>query len=102
MELRILGTSHIAAESIKEITHIVESWKPEIIAVELDIERAASLFAEEKRRVSLAIVMEVGVKGYLFARIGQIIQQKLGQSVGISPGAEMKTALELDRKSTRL
>jgi len=98
MELRILGTSHIAAESIKEITHIVESWKPEIIAVELDIERAASLFAEEKRRVSLAIVMEVGVKGYLFARIGQIIQQKLGQSVGISPGAEMKTALELAKK----
>src|SRR3989338_2104861 len=98
MELRILGTSHIAAESIKEITHIVESWKPEIIVVELDIEKAAGLFAEEKRRVSLAIVMEEGVKGDLFARIGQIIQQKLGQSVGISPGAEMKTALELAKK----
>lgn len=98
MELRLLGTSHIAAESIKEITHIVETWKPDIIAVELDIERAASLFTEEKRRVSLAIVREVGVKGYLFAKIGQIVQQKLGQSVGIAPGAEMKTALELAKK----
>jgi len=98
MELRILGTSHIAAESIKEITHMVESWKPDIIAVELDIGRAASLFTEEKRSVSLAVIMEVGVKGYLFAKIGQIIQQKLGQSVGISPGAEMKTALELAKK----
>ncbi len=100
MELRLLGTSHIAAESIKEITHIVETWKPDIIAVELDIERAASLFTEEKRSVSLAVIMEVGVKGYLFAKIGQIIQQKLGQSVGISPGAEMKTALELAKKHT--
>ena len=100
MELRLLGTSHIAEASIKEITHIVETWKPDIVAVELDLERAASLFAEEKRRVSLGIIREVGVKGYLFAKIGQIIQQKLGQSVGIALGAEMKVALELAKKHT--
>ncbi len=100
MELRILGTSHIAHESILEITHLVENWKPDIIAVELDVERAASLFAEQKRNVSLGIISQVGVKGYIFAKIGQIVQQKLGQSVGISPGSEMKTALELAKKHT--
>lgn len=101
MELRLLGTSHIAEESIKEIKHVVETWKPDIIAVELDVERAATLLSNEKRNISFGIISEVGVKGYVFAKIGQLVQQKLGQSVGISPGAEMKTAIEL-AKSRKL
>lgn len=98
MEIKIIGTSHIAAQSIKEIKSAFQSFKPEIVAVELDIQRASALISGEKKNLSLAAIGALGVKGYLFAKIGQYIQQKLGKSVGIIPGADMKTALELAKE----
>ncbi len=97
----IIGTSHIAQQSIDEIKKKIEEDKPEIIALELDTERAAVLLDErkQKRGSSLQQVRAFGVKGYLFARLGQYVQQKLGKSAGSTPGAEMKTALELARKN---
>lgn len=93
--LKIIGTSHIAKQSIEEIKKAVEEFQPEIIAVELDLQRAAALMQKQKNRVSLSDITKIGVKGYAFVRIGQYIQQKLGKVVGVSPGSEMKTALEI-------
>jgi len=97
MALKIIGTSHIAKQSINEIKKAFEEQQPDIIAIELDLERANALMEEEtqKRKVSLTSVPQIGFKGYLFAKIGQYAQQKLGQSVNVTPGAEMKTALKL-------
>lgn len=96
--LKLLGTSHIAQQSINEIKHAIADFQPEIIAVELDIQRAHSLLSKQQNKISLAAISQIGIKGYLFAKIGQFTQQKLGSSVGISPGSEMKTALELAKK----
>ena len=98
MEIKIVGTSHIAAQSIREIKSAFHSFKPEIVAVELDLQRASVLLSGEKKKLSLAAIGALGVKGYLFARIGQYVQQKLGKSVGIIPGSDMKTALELAKE----
>ena len=98
MNLKIIGTSHIAAQSINEIKTAVKTDKPDIIAVELDFQRASALMAEQKNKVKLSDILKIGVKSYLFVKIGQYVQQKLGQMVGVSPGSEMKTALELARK----
>jgi len=94
----IIGTSHIAKQSVNEIKTAVNTWKPDIIAIELDLQRAAALMSEEKSKISLAIVLKIGVKGYLFAKVGQFVQQKLGKMVGVSPGSEMKEAMMLARK----
>lgn len=98
MSVHIIGTSHIAQESINEIKKAFSEIKPDIVAVELDVGRAQGLMSGVKARVSLANIAQIGVKGYLFAKMGQIVQQKLGQSIGISPGTEMKTAMELAKK----
>jgi len=99
MELvKIIGTSHIAQQSIQEIKLAVDQFQPEIIAVELDHERAATLLSKSKNKVSFFEIANIGFLGYLFAKIGQIIQQKLGTSVGVSPGSEMKTALQLAKQ----
>ena len=37
--LIIIGTSHIAVESIDEVTTAIAELKPEIIALELDLKR---------------------------------------------------------------
>lgn len=95
MELRIVGTSHISRQSIQEIKKAVAELTPDIIAVELDAGRAQALLQEQKTSLSLAEIWRIGVRGYLFAKFGQILQQKLGKMVGVSPGEEMKTALKL-------
>ncbi|MBI2662537.1 TraB/GumN family protein [Candidatus Woesearchaeota archaeon] len=97
--LKLLGTSHIAQQSINEIKHAITVFQPDIIALELDTPRAHSLLSEKQNKISLTAITEIGVKGYLFAKIGQIAQQKLGNSVDIAPGSEMKTALELAKKN---
>ncbi len=96
--LKIIGTSHIAKQSIDEITTAIEEDQPDIVAVELDVQRAAALLEQKKTKISLREISKIGLRGYVFVKIGQYVQQKLGKIVGVAPGSEMKTALELARK----
>ncbi len=98
MNLKIIGTSHIAKQSINEIKTAVKEDKPDLIAIELDLQRASALMSVEKSKIGLTDILKIGIKGYLFVKIGQYVQQKLGKLVGIAPGSEMKTALKLARK----
>ncbi len=96
--MKLLGTSHIARQSIREIEQVIEEWHPDIVAVELDVQRAEALLQEKERTISWKAIGRIGVKGFLFALLGQYIQQKLGKMVGTAPGSEMKTALLAARK----
>ena len=98
MNLTILGTSHIAKQSVNEIKNFIETHKPDVVAVELDLQRAAALMQEQKNKVSIADILQIGLKGYIFVKIGQIVQEKLGKMVGVAPGSDMKTAMNLARK----
>lgn len=93
--LKIIGTSHIAKQSVEEIKTAIEEFQPDIVAVELDLQRASALIQGEDRKLSLRDIAKIGIKGYAFVRIGHFVQQKLGKMVGVSPGAEMKAAMEL-------
>jgi len=95
MNIHIIGTSHIAKQSAQEIKQFILEEKPQLVALELDAQRAYALLHEQKNKISLAAMGQIGLKGYLFAKIGQIVQQKLGKMVGMTPGSEMKTALKL-------
>lgn len=94
--LYLIGTSHIAIQSINEVKYSVENLKPRIIALELDLLRLQSLLSPKK--LKLKDVKRFGIKGFLFNFIGAYIEKKLGKLVGIKPGTEMKTALELAGK----
>ncbi len=98
----IIGTSHIAKQSIQEIKKAVLELEPDIIALELDPPRAAALLEARKRTLSLADIFRIGVKSFIFARLGQTIQQKLGKMVGVEPGSEMKTALLLAKEQNKM
>lgn len=91
----LIGTSHIAAHSIKEITSTIEEKKPHIVAVELDQRRLHALLTHEKPKITFALLKKVGVKGFAFAVIGSWVQRKLGKLVGVEPGADMLAAVKL-------
>jgi pheromone shutdown-related protein TraB len=91
----IVGTSHIARQSVKEVKTAFEEFKPDIVAVELDQSRLQGLLSEKKGSPPLSLIRQVGLGGYLFALIGGALQKKLGDIVGMRPGVDMLTALRL-------
>lgn len=95
----LVGTSHIAKQSLDEIKEAITTKKPGIIAVELDSRRLHALFSKEKHKVRLSDIKQIGVRGYLFALLGGWLQRKLGNLVGVAPGSEMKLAVQLARES---
>ena len=50
MEIKIVGTSHISKDSVKEIKHQISEFKPDIVCVELDVHRYKSLFNKTTRK----------------------------------------------------
>jgi len=98
IQIKLLGTSHIAKQSVAEIKKAILEDKPEIIGIELDANRYHSLF-EKKRKIRLRDAKSLGVFGFLFAIVGAFIQRKLGEKIGMAPGADMKTAIVHGRKA---
>ncbi|MBI2144570.1 TraB/GumN family protein [Candidatus Woesearchaeota archaeon] len=97
--LTIIGTSHIAKDSVAEVERIILAEKPDIVAVELDHARLHALLSEQKQRFSLSMVKQMGIAGTLFFAIGSLVQRKLGKMIGAVPGEEMKTAVKAARQN---
>ena len=95
--LHLLGTSHIAKESVQAVEREITAIRPAAIALELDPGRLAGLLGK-RQRMRMRDVFHVGIKGFLFALIGAWAERKLGKVVGISPGAEMLAAVQLARE----
>jgi len=92
----LVGTSHIAQESIKKIKSNFLSHKPEIIAIELDKRRLYTLLhPETQAKIGFSLIKTMGVKGFLFTVIARYAQKRLGKMVGMQPGEDMKFATEL-------
>ncbi len=96
--LILIGTSHIAKESIDEVERIITEERPDVVALELDKGRFYALLHGIKGRIGINEVKTIGFKGYLFAKIGEFAERKLGNKVGISPGEEMLKAAKIASK----
>jgi pheromone shutdown-related protein TraB len=97
--LILLGTSHIAKQSLDDVTRIIEEKKPEIIALELDKSRLHALLHKKEQKIRLADIKAIGLKGFIFSLIGAFVEKKLGEFVGVAPGSEMITAVMLAKKN---
>lgn len=102
--IRIIGTSHIAKESVREIRRVFEEFHPDIVAVELDKRRLASLRegASRDRRVPISMVRQVGVVGWIFLSVGGWLQRKMGGAVRMEPGADMLEAVKIASENKKV
>ncbi|MCD4759637.1 TraB/GumN family protein [archaeon] len=98
--LQIIGTSHIARESIEKVKTFILEEKPDIIALELDKLRLSSLLNKRQKSVRFKDLKKIGVTGLFFNLIGAWIEKKLGKLVDTKPGSEMLIALKLAKKHT--
>lgn len=97
--LMLIGTSHIAAESVATVAKAIHEHKPGIVALELDQKRLAALLHPQKAKPSMRDIRRVGVKGWLFSLLGAYVERKLGEKVGVAPGAEMLGAFRAARET---
>jgi len=95
--LKIIGTSHIAKQSIEDVKLAIEE-KPDIIAIELDRKRYFAIQSPQKSKLSISQIVRIGIKGYVFSLIGAWAEKKLGEIVKVEPGSEMKMAIKLAKK----
>lgn len=95
--LAILGTSHIAKESVIKVKGAIRNLKPDIIALELDKERLPSLLSK-KRKISLSSIKKLGLKAFFLNLLGSYIEKSLSKKTGILPGTEMRAAFLLAKK----
>jgi len=101
--LTLLGTSHIAQQSIDAVKKAIENGKPDIIAIELDEKRLKTILSSKKSgRIRLRDIRKIGIKGYLFSLLGEWVERKLGEQVGVKPGTEMLTAVKLAKQQGKI
>lgn len=96
--LYLIGTSHIAKQSVEEVEKVILEIKPKIVALELDQRRFFALMHAAKRKFSFKDIRKVGAKGFVFQLLGFWAEKKLGNMVGVPPGSEMKKAAEIAGK----
>ena len=92
--LTIIGTSHIAKQSVNEVRRVIAEKKPAVVAIELDRNRYAGLVSGEESRITFMDIRHIGIKGYIFALIGAYVEKKLGNIVNVRPGADMLAAAQ--------
>ncbi len=93
----LLGTAHVSKESVKLVEKTIEEESPDIVAVELCDRRQKSLANEKKwSETEINKVVRDG-NAYLFLMqlLLSNLQRRIGEGLGIRPGAEMLKALEI-------
>ena len=93
--LRLIGTSHIAKQSLADVQSAFNEKIPKIVAIELDKNRLAALVSKQKHHPSIRDIAKVGINGWFFAVIAGWAEKKLGKMVGVAPGSEMLLAVKL-------
>ncbi len=99
--LEIIGTAHVSEKSIEKVRKTILEKNPDVVAVELDINRYHNLLNEkhgksEKKDFQIKELMK-GDKLTLFLVSGFLsyMQRKIGDDLGVKPGSEMLAAIDV-------
>lgn len=97
--LHILGTAHVSKASVEEVRHAIETLAPDTVCVELCASRHAALTDVERwKKLDIFKVFREGKTLFLLANLAVgAYQRRLGQELGVMPGAELLAAIEVAR-----
>lgn len=100
-KLKIIGTAHVSQPSVEEVRTAILDGEPDVVAVELDPNRYHNLMNEKKgvnEENKKPKISEI-IKGnnltlFLVSAFLSYFQKKIGDELGVKPGAEMMVAIE--------
>jgi pheromone shutdown-related protein TraB len=95
-EIFLVGTAHVSKASVEEVSRVIDEVQPDTVCVELDKTRHEAM-VDESRWQRLDIFQVIKEKKVLML-MGSLAlssyQRRLGDKLGVKPGAEMLAALE--------
>ncbi len=97
--LKLIGTAHVSKESIEEVRAAIIENQPEVVAVELDLNRFQNMMAERNGQGKQEINLREIIKGdklsiFLVSMFLSYMQRKIGDKLGVKPGSEMLAAID--------
>jgi pheromone shutdown-related protein TraB len=94
-EIFIVGTAHVSQKSVEEVERVIREVKPDTVCVELDKPRHESLVDETRwRKLDLFQIIRQKKVLYLLANLAlSAYQKKIGERMGVKPGAELLAAV---------
>jgi pheromone shutdown protein TraB len=93
--VKVVGTAHVSEASVEEVESVIESERPDIVAVELDEGRYRQLRGETPEDLDAGDLLK-GNTVYQFLAYWMLsyVQARLGDRFDIEPGADMKAAID--------
>ncbi len=97
----LIGTAHISEESVLEVRKAIETYKPDIVAVELCQRRYDTISKKDKWENTpvTALIKSNNAYFMLAQTFLASIQRKLGEEYGVEPGSEMCAAMQEAEKN---
>lgn len=99
-EYILIGTAHISKASALEVEELIGNEKPDVVAVELCQGRFENL--NNENRFDNMDIADLLKKGQGFSLLANFLlsayQKRIGNSLGIKPGAEMIAAIDKGRE----
>jgi pheromone shutdown-related protein TraB len=92
----LIGTAHISEESVNEVRQAIETYKPDIVAVELCQRRYDTIIKKDKwENTPVAALIKSNNAYFMLAQTFlSSIQRRLGEEYGVEPGSEMIAAIQ--------
>lgn len=93
----LIGTAHVSSDSIDEVRDVITEVKPDTVCVELCASRYESIRnADNWKNMDIVKVIKEGKAPMLMMNlILSAFQKKMGDQLGVKPGAEMVTAINV-------
>ena len=99
-KIYLIGTAHVSQKSVEEVRETIQKLKPDTVCVELCETRYQSMMDEDrwKKLDIFQIIKEKKVLYLLSSLAIGAFQRRIGETLGVSPGAEFKAAIEEAKK----
>jgi pheromone shutdown-related protein TraB len=94
-QFTILGTAHVSKVSAEEVKQLIETGVYDAVAVEVCKSRYQAMTEPDQLgRMNLFEVIRAGKAGVVAANLALgAFQQRVAETAGVEPGADMKTAI---------
>jgi pheromone shutdown-related protein TraB len=95
-EIYLIGTAHVSQNSVDEVKRVISEVAPDTVCVELDQPRYDSMMDESRwRRLDLFQIIRQKKVLYFISNLAlSAYQRKIGESMGVKPGAELLAAVK--------
>lgn len=96
----LIGTAHVSQHSVELVTKVISQERPDSVCIELDEKRYQAL-TEEKRWQKLdlkSVIKNKQLSTLMVSLMMASYQKKLGENLGVSPGAELLAAAQVAKQ----